>query len=371
MRNGIQKLAWLPASCGSILLFLSIALNGCISAQETPGTSGGDPLFTKSATWNWPDLRLMNEQWESYLELTRASTETRESVLSTWGMLQVSDRGPHVLDQLLLTATLADKRVGDVMRSLESMRNPSSAFQAIDLAWFDSKTPGWLQENIKLAVARAYAQASYYDEALQLLEPLSDSTVIDPSTAKFYRAICYHHLLNKEKCVEQLESLLQRENELVSRYAMIAKLMQNDLQTFKADSLDEVARLMNDVERRLEHGRVGSKVRTQEKEIVDKLEKLIDEIEQEIQRQQKARAAAAAAKQADKNAQSKPLDESKIVGGNGPGDVDPKKLEKSGGWGDLPPAQRQESLQNITRDLPSHYREVIEAYFKKLGTGDK
>jgi hypothetical protein len=35
----------------------------------------------------------------------------------------------------------------------------------------------------------------------------------------------------------------------------------------------------------------------------------------------------------------------------------------------LPPAKREEALQQISRDLPTHYREAIEAYFRKLATG--
>ena len=52
--------------------------------------------------------------------------------------------------------------------------------------------------------------------------------------------------------------------------------------------------------------------------------------------------------------------------GKGPGDVDQKKIGDRAGWGNLPPAQRQEALQRLTEELPSHYREVIEGYFRQL-----
>ena len=55
-------------------------------------------------------------------------------------------------------------------------------------------------------------------------------------------------------------------------------------------------------------------------------------------------------------------------GGNGTGDVDRKNIEDRDGWGKLPPAERTEALQQISRDLPTHYREAIEAYFRKLAT---
>jgi hypothetical protein len=32
----------------------------------------------------------------------------------------------------------------------------------------------------------------------------------------------------------------------------------------------------------------------------------------------------------------------------------------------LPPKERQEALQQISKELPAHYREAIEEYFRKL-----
>ena len=62
------------------------------------------------------------------------------------------------------------------------------------------------------------------------------------------------------------------------------------------------------------------------------------------------------------------MNESRIAGASGKGDVDRKNLEEWDGWGNLPPAERQQAIQQISRDLPTHYREAIEAYFRKLAT---
>jgi hypothetical protein len=32
----------------------------------------------------------------------------------------------------------------------------------------------------------------------------------------------------------------------------------------------------------------------------------------------------------------------------------------------LPPKEREEAMQEIGRDFPAHYREVIEEYFREL-----
>jgi hypothetical protein len=60
------------------------------------------------------------------------------------------------------------------------------------------------------------------------------------------------------------------------------------------------------------------------------------------------------------------MQDSNPGGGSGPGEVDPKKTGARAGWGNLPPKQRQEALQQIAKGLPAHYREVIEEYFRKL-----
>jgi hypothetical protein len=39
-------------------------------------------------------------------------------------------------------------------------------------------------------------------------------------------------------------------------------------------------------------------------------------------------------------------------------------------WGKLPEKQRAEAMQELTRDMPPKYREVIENYFRKLAASE-
>lgn len=61
-----------------------------------------------------------------------------------------------------------------------------------------------------------------------------------------------------------------------------------------------------------------------------------------------------------------PMQDSTPAEHKGPGNVDSKAIGKKEGWGNLPPKERQEVLQQIGRDLPAHFRETIEEYFKRL-----
>ena len=64
------------------------------------------------------------------------------------------------------------------------------------------------------------------------------------------------------------------------------------------------------------------------------------------------------------------MPDSRIAAAKGPGNVDRKNLGRTAGWGDLPAKEREEALQQIGKDFPSHYRDIIEQYFKKLATED-
>ena len=59
------------------------------------------------------------------------------------------------------------------------------------------------------------------------------------------------------------------------------------------------------------------------------------------------------------------------MGGKGAGQVTKKKIGQSAGWGDLPPKEREQAMQEISREFPAHYREVIEAYFRELARQQK
>ena len=56
---------------------------------------------------------------------------------------------------------------------------------------------------------------------------------------------------------------------------------------------------------------------------------------------------------------------------NGTGQVDSKKVrEIAEVWGKLPEKERARALQQLSRDLPPRYREVIEKYFRELSRAD-
>jgi hypothetical protein len=349
------------ASVSQVPLFADLGF----TADTRPASSAPtrkDEL-RKAASWAWPTVSIFEQHLLSFMDQRNAPTATRDAVQLAWNSSSDQVKGPALLDRLLAACGVIEPRIAALNLQLSDPTGP--AVLPRDLPWLSTDVPGWMQDTIRLACGRALAQRRLYDEALETLTGLELVQVCDPASLLFYRATCEHHLLKKKECLANVKLLLERESELPVRFTQLAHLMAADIEPLKSDSLDEIARLMNDVQRRLDLGRAGKKVRDEEGEIVKKLDKLIEDIENQMQQQQQQQQQQQNNGQQNQ-AQSKPMEDSQIAGGKGPGDVDQKKIGDRAGWGNLPPAQRQEALQRLTEELPSHYREVIEGYFRQL-----
>jgi hypothetical protein len=350
-----RKLAWMT-------MWL---LPGMVFASDAP-------LLQRQSSWSWPGNEKISTQVVAYLDSKLSSSDLEHSKQL---VASASHAGVGVLDTVLQVTSKVEPVVDALKRVIESPASPELLSQMeshLSTIMSNGSVPSWLKSDMQLICARYQVHHSLFDEALQRLNQISPESVSDPATLFFCVAICRHHLLERAACLEALDKLLERENELPSRYAVTARLMQADIMTLKEDTLDEVARLMNDVERRLTLGRAGKLVQDKEQAIVDKLEKMIDKLEQQQQeQQQKQQKGNSGGSPNQKPQQGTPQDDSQIAGTKGPGNVDPKDIGDGSGWGNLPPAQRQEALQNMTKDLPSHYREVIEAYFKRLASSQQ
>src|SRR5262249_51456144 len=76
-------------------------------------------------------------------------------------------------------------------------------------------------------------------------------------------------------------------------------------------------------------------------------------------------------KSSGENKPSRPLQDSSIATSAGPGEVDAKRIkELAEEWSRLPPREREASMRELTRDMPAHYREAIQEYFRPLSQDD-
>ena len=103
--------------------------------------------------------------------------------------------------------------------------------------------------------------------------------------------------------------------------------------------------------------------------MIASLDKLIAAIEEQ-QNQHNQSGGSGSGSGSDKGGNGKPMDDSRIAGGKGPGEVTKREIGDTDGWGNLPPHKREEALQQIGREFPAHYREAIEQYFKRLASSE-
>lgn len=319
--------------------------------------------FSQKATWKSPTAVEARAVVDVWLKERNADADTVKRIDELWSAAGAPTSG-ELLDLVAASFAAADPQARELVALCSA---PRTQVITPKFAWLtDDKTPAVERENLRLLLGRWLVQHQLHDEALEQLEGLKTESVVDPATLLFYQAIVHQRTLNREAGLAAVGRLLERPDELPRRYESLARLMQADLTGLKPETLDHISRRMDDVRRRLDLGRAGPKVREVEDGIIKSLDKLIEEMEA-------AAAAAAAAAQASGGQQirsASPAQESKPMGGKGPGEVARKDVGSKSGWGDLPPKQRQEALQQIGKDFPGHYRDVVEQYFRKLASED-
>ncbi len=310
--------------------------------------------LAKKASWSIPSAAEIRAQLDAFLAHEKIDAVKRAKIDALWPTATASLTPDQVLDRVVATFTVVDPAARELF---EFCRQTGQDIMPREFPVLtDPKRPVFERANLRLYYGRWLAQHQFYDEALEQLKALPIDQVVDPAALLFYQSAGYHRMLNKKACLKTVAKLLENETRIPRRYATVAKLMQADLAPLKTDSLDEISRLMSEVKRRLYLSRAGQRVRKQEDDILKKLDKIIKKLEQQQQKQ-----AGGGSLQP-----SNPAQDSMPMGGTGPGNVDPKHIGNKSGWGNLPPKQRQEALQQIGKDLPAHYREVIEEYFRRL-----
>ena len=109
--------------------------------------------------------------------------------------------------------------------------------------------------------------------------------------------------------------------------------MQEDLKGLQDDTLDHIARRMDDIRRRLDLGRAGPKVRKEEDGVIKSLDKMIKKLEDNSNNSKPAAVAA--------TSPCNPPTRAASWAGKGPGDVTKKDIGSGSGWGNLPPKERE------------------------------
>ena len=246
--------------------------------------------------------------------------------------------------------------------SLTSAVGAAAEFPALDES--DEFATGAL----RLFFGRHLAQRRMYDEALEQFSHVDPARCLDPATCLFFRSVCEQQLLMKSEGLKSLDLLLSHTEDVPVRYASVARLMRDELEVLRKDTLDEVARMMTDVERRLDLARAGRKVQKREAEVIAALDYMIEKLEQ----QGGGGSCPCSGKQPGRsNKSNSPAKESQVKGATAPGDVDTRRIAQNAGWGGLPEKEQAAAKQAVDDTFPPHYKKVMDAYFRKLAEREK
>ncbi|OHB74938.1 MAG: hypothetical protein A2W31_13910 [Planctomycetes bacterium RBG_16_64_10] len=327
-------------------------------AQVAWATAGADEMATV-ADWHPPSATTVRRDVLAWLANERVDESTRAQAAAWWATVDDTATAQDNLQRLAATFALVRP---DVHQLQQHCARPD-ARPAMDQFRFltDPQSAPLLRHNMGLVYGRWLAQHEFYDEAQRLIGNLQPADVVDPATLLFYQSVIHHRLVQLAAGQRTLAALLQRQDELPRRYRYLAQRMQRDLLSVQEDSLDHIARRMDDIERRLHLGHATREVRQIEDQVVASLDRLIKQLEDQAQQRQ-----AGSSSSSDSRPASNPAADSRILTGQGAGEVDRKAIGHSADWGNLPPKRREEALQQIGQQFPSHYREVVEQYFKRL-----
>ena len=344
----IRPISRRPMSCLIVL---------CVACFTSSGLANDD-LATPS-TWDFPTIEHIRGEFDAWIATRDLDDDALGAIERAWQEIDGESSAETLTDAVIRGVQAALPAVAGLIA--EAMRGEMISVPDVESIQIETLPPV-IKDNLKLLFGKSLALGQLYDESKALLAEVDIKQVADPAALFFYQAVGHFRLREKEEGIAALDRLLEREEELPARYANLAKLMRIDIEKLEPDSLDEVARIMDSIKVRLGHGHAGTRVRKEEQDVVDKLDKMIEELEEQLRQMQ----AMAQGGSANGLQSTTPAQDSMLPGGNAQGDVGSKALGQKTDWGNLPPKEREESLQQLGKEFPSHYRDIIEEYFRKL-----
>jgi tetratricopeptide (TPR) repeat protein len=361
-----------------ILTFaLTLCVAGYVQGQEkrTGGFGALDALTadgakTKLAGW--------------LKEVGKSDAATTAKLDSIW-----KDESRSILDRVADSLALGDPVAAKLM--IEARDPAAPAPVVLPEVFKDQQRSAFFRANLALVYSRALTNRRVYEEALETLKQFSADQVADPAAYLFHRALCEHALQRKSDAVKSIARLLDEGSAIApDRFKIVATLMLLDMHTWKDKDLGDIARKMDNIERRLEIARGGPETQRQQREVLNRL----DEIIKKLENNKKKKPGDGEPKDGDGkpgdgdcecpdgggppgsgqsgppkgvNPSSNPATDSANAGGSSTGVVDEAKFKKYvENWGRLPPAEQRRALQDITQGMSPRHREAIINYFQNL-----
>ena len=178
-----------------------------------------------------------------------------------------------VLDRVADTLGLGDPAAAKILSMARDADTPAP--QETPALLKDAKQSVYYRSNLGLAYAVALSHRRVFEEALDTLKLVKPENVVDPAAYLFHRAVAEHSMTLKDDATHTIIRLLDDAADVPERYKTVAVLMAFDMQAWREKDLSDIARKMDNIERRLELARGGPKTQKIQKYVVARLDEII------------------------------------------------------------------------------------------------
>jgi hypothetical protein len=231
-----------------------------------------------------------------------------------------------------------------------------------------------LSFNVNIDSVKSYVNNNDYEAAIALLNDIK-VTPANYNDYYYYSLLCDFRLNNKLLVLWHLRHLDDSFYPFTRRQTAIISLIREEVTKWKDNDLNDIMRDMNKSSDKLISGKIDTSVKATQKQIIDKLQRYIDELEDPPSKDPNSNEPKGNKDGQEKSGQQKqdptqgnnPLEDSKIGGVSGKGSLVEKKLRQvTESWGSLPPQERAKVVVEITKEVPAKYKDLVDAYFKSL-----
>lgn len=352
------------AVAGLSTIFSIVCVDASVLPSKPDDASSKNTTSATSAAFGRMPTDRIKEGLQQWFTLARTDEATTRQAMDIWADGQQIDglTAEQTLDRLIDSFAIADKSVQQLVDSCRSI----GTRKAIDFE--GPRSDAFFRDHVSLYHARWLTQHRFYDEAIAMLEPLDPEKVVDPASLFFYRAVCRLRLLKSTEAGDDITLLLNNTLDVPSRFRAVAEMMKEEAKV-ATEGLPQVARLMSDVQRRLDLGNADDPVQKREDEVIAALDKLLEEMEQQKQKQQQQSDGQGQGQQTQPSQQG--AAQSRIKGSAAEGDADRKELTENGGWGMLDKQAETKARELIRQQFPPNFLDAISRYTRRIAEQKK
>lgn len=323
-----------------------------------------------------PSADTVKAKAEAWLKSVKKDAGTMEKFEAIW------KTDGSVLDRLTLTFCLGDEKAAKLLAEARDVNTPAPT--AVPEILTEKNADKFYRSNLAVAYAKALTGRRVYEESLAGLANIKAEDVVEPATYYFHKAVAQHAMLKAQDAVDSIVGI-EQVSDAPERYKLVAALMLHDMTSWKEKDLGWISRKMGNIERRLDLSRGGPQTQKIQKEVINRLDEMIKEMENK----QKEGGGGGGGGGGPPNGGAcpgggsgqgppgggqgeTPMPDSNPAQNGGEGKVDDKKLKEIyKEWGKLPEKEKAAAVAAAIRSLPPHLQEVAKDYFDRMSKDSK